>query len=195
LGQVDAFLERTPARLALAGSYGASPDHGPQGDEGSSVVSEITTGFSLSREDEQLRRENLKTVEYYMTLRGPERRNKRAPLFAENADFELTFTAACVPFGKAAMEWNTVGDFEMFPDWGFYHIEIYQTQNPNMFFVECDGRGKMILKNEPKSDRTYENHYIISFEMEHGKIKRLREIHNPCCLMRALGIPIPAVPL
>lgn len=158
-------------------------------------MSEMSAGFSLSPEDEELRQKNLKTVEYYMTLRGPERRAKRAPLFAENAGFELTFTANCVPFGKTAMEWNTVGDSEMFPDWGFYNAQIYQTQNPSMFFVECDGRGKMILRDEPESDRIYENHYIISFEMEDGRIKRLREIHNPCCIMRARGIPIPEVPL
>jgi phenazine biosynthesis protein len=158
-------------------------------------MADTPTTFSLSQEAERLRQKNLRTVEYYMTLRGPKRRDKRAPLFAEDAGFELTFTAACVPFEKSAMDWNTVGDREMFPDWGFHDSRIYQTQDPNMFFVECDGRGRMILEDDPDPERTYENHYIISFEMEEGKIKRLREIHNPCCLMKALGIPIPAVPL
>jgi phenazine biosynthesis protein len=151
--------------------------------------------FALTAEDEELRRKNLKTVEYYMTLRGPERRAKRAPLFADGAGFELTFTAACTPAAKPAMDWNTVGSFEMFPDWGFYDSVIYQTQDPSMFFVECDGRGRMILPDDPETLRIYENHYIISFEMQDGLIKRLREIHNPCCLMKALGVPLPVVPI
>jgi len=156
-------------------------------------MSDNTNSFYLNQRQEELRKKNLKTVEYYMTLRGMERREKRAPLFAENAAFELTFTAECVPDSRTAMEWNNVGDSEDFPDWGFYNAEIYQTQNPDMLFVECDGRGKLIIKGDADKNRVYENHYIISFEMEDGKIKRLREIHNPCCLMKALGIPIPKV--
>ena len=149
------------------------------------------SGYAWSDQNEGLRRKNLETIEYYMTLRGPERRDKRRPLFTEDAGFELTFTADCVPFGKSFKEWNDVGEQEKFPDWGFYNYEIYQTQNPNRIFVECDGRGKMIIDHDTGEESIYENHYIISFDMEDGKIKKIREIHNPCCLMKALSMSIP----
>lgn len=158
-------------------------------------MADTPQGFSLSEEDERARRQNLNTVEYYMTLSGPDRGKKRTPLFAENAVFELTFMPDCVPFRTTAVPWHTIRDPENFPDWQLFNAEIYQTQNPKMFFVECDGRGHMTVDGEPDQDRIYENHYILSFEMEDGKIKCLRELMNPCCLMKARGIPIPEVRL
>ena len=156
---------------------------------------ERTASFGLSSEDEQTRQQNLETVEYYMTLVGPDRGKKRMPLFTEDAAFELTFTADCVPFRTTATPWHTVRDPENFPDWTLYNAHVYQTQNPNMFFVECDGRGHMLLAGDTQQELIYENHYILSFEMENGKIKSLREFMNPCCLMKARGIPIPEVRL
>ncbi|MFL4273089.1 phenazine biosynthesis protein PhzA, partial [Pseudomonas aeruginosa] len=38
-----------------------------------------------------------------------------------------------------------------------------------------------------------ENHYIHSFELENGRIKRNREFMNPMQKLRALGIPVPQI--
>ncbi|WP_422766237.1 PhzA/PhzB family protein [Pseudomonas aeruginosa] len=38
-----------------------------------------------------------------------------------------------------------------------------------------------------------ENHYIHSFELENGRIKRNREFMNPMQKLRALGIAVPQI--
>ncbi|WP_422768404.1 PhzA/PhzB family protein [Pseudomonas aeruginosa] len=38
-----------------------------------------------------------------------------------------------------------------------------------------------------------ENHYIHSFELENGRIKRNREFMNPIQKLRALGIAVPQI--
>ncbi len=61
-----------------------------------------------------------------------------------------------------------------FPDWEWYNINIFGTDDPNHFWVECDGHGKILFPGYPEG--YYENHFLHSFELDDGKIKRNRGI-------------------
>ncbi|CAD5199071.1 hypothetical protein, partial [Pseudomonas sp. FEN] len=52
-----------------------------------------------------------------------------------------------------------------------------RNRRPNHFWVESDGRGSVNMPGYPKG--YCENHYIHSFELEDGRIKRNREFMNP----------------
>lgn len=88
---------------------------------------------------------------------------------------------------KAHGEWA----LKCFPDWRWKNIEIYDTQNPNMFWVECDGEGQILFPGYPEG--YYTNHFIHSFLMENGKIKQNREFMNPFQQLRALDIEVPKI--
>ncbi|MFP6370056.1 PhzA/PhzB family protein [Pseudomonas aeruginosa] len=78
-----------------------------------------------------------------------------------------------------------------FPDWEWHNVRIFETEDPNHFWVECDGRGKALVPGYPQG--YCENHYIHSFELENGRIKRNREFMNPIQKLRALGIAVPQI--
>ncbi len=52
-------------------------------------------------------------------------------------------------------------------------------------------RGKALVPGYPQG--YCENHYIHSFELESGRIKRNREFMNPIQKLRALGIAVPQI--
>ncbi|MFP6517723.1 PhzA/PhzB family protein, partial [Pseudomonas aeruginosa] len=70
-------------------------------------------------------------------------------------------------------------------------LVFFETEDPNHFWVECDGRGKALVPGYPEG--YCENHYIHSFELENGRIKRNREFMNPMQKLRALGIAVPQI--
>ncbi|WP_251827341.1 PhzA/PhzB family protein, partial [Pseudomonas aeruginosa] len=78
-----------------------------------------------------------------------------------------------------------------FPDWEWHNVRIFETEDPNHFWVECDGRGKALVPGYPQG--YCENHYIHSFELENGRIKRNREFMNPIQKLHALGIAVPQI--
>ncbi len=45
-------------------------------------------------------------------------------------------------------------------------MRIFETEDPNHFWVECDGRGKALVPGYPQG--YCENHYIHSFELKRG---------------------------
>ncbi len=61
-----------------------------------------------------------------------------------------------------------------FPDWEWHNVRIFETEDPNHFWVECDGRGKALVPGYPQG--YCENHYIHSFELENGRIKRTASV-------------------
>ena len=67
----------------------------------------------------------------------------------------------------------------------------HETRDPNQFWVECDGEGEIRYPDYPVG--TYRNHFIHSFELEDGRIRRNREFMNPFRQLRALGIEVPEV--
>ncbi|WP_275675374.1 PhzA/PhzB family protein [Streptomyces sp. MUM 178J] len=144
-------------------------------------------------EDAELRRRHRAVVEDYMSRKG-ENRLTRYLLFAEDGsaglytgDTEEPIVSRGLDKLKAHGAWS----LEVFPDWVWYNIEIFETQDPNRFWVECDGEGRIRYPDYPPGH--YRNHFLHSFLLRDGKIVTQREFMNPYQQMRALGIDIPVI--
>ena len=143
--------------------------------------------------DAELRRRNRAVVEDYLSRSG-ESRLTRYLLFTEDGSAGLYTADTVAPVVskgheklKAHGEWS----LKMFPDWVWYNIEIFETQDPNRFWAECDGRGKILYPAYPPG--YYENHFLHSFLLDDGRIVQQREFMNPFNQLRALGIEIPVI--
>ncbi|GAA2616153.1 phenazine biosynthesis protein PhzB [Streptomyces spororaveus] len=144
-------------------------------------------------DDAELRRNNRAIVEQYMNTRGQDRLERHL-LFTEDGSGGLWTTDTGEPIvirGRDTLAQHAVWSLKCFPDWVWTNIEIYETQDPNRFWVECDGEGKILFPGYPEGH--YKNHFIHAFEFENGKIKQEREFMNPNQQLRALGIPVPSV--
>jgi ketosteroid isomerase-like protein len=144
-------------------------------------------------DEAELRRINRATVETYMASRG-QARLERHQLFTEDGVGGLWTTDTGAPIainGRDRLGEHAVWSLKTFPDWEWYNVRVFETQDPNFFWVECDGRGKIRFADYPEG--YYENHFLHSFELENGKIKRQREFMNPFEQLRALGIPVPEI--
>ena len=156
-------------------------------------MSETTQPPQAFQDDAELRRNNRAIVEEYMNSRG-EDRLKRHLLFTEDGVGGLWTTDTGEPIairGRDTLGEHAVWSLKCFPDWVWTNVEIFETQDPNRFWVECDGEGKILFPGYPEG--YYRNHFIHSFEFENGKIKLEREFMNPNQQLRALGIPVPSV--
>lgn len=142
---------------------------------------------------DELRARNRRVVEDYMSRRG-EGRLTRYLLFTEDGSGGLWTNDTGAPIisrGRERLKEHGVWSLKCFPDWEWKNVQIYETQDPDRFWVECDGEGKILFPGYPPG--YYANHFIHSFLMEDGKIKQNREFMNPYEQMRALGIPIPGI--
>ncbi|BDU21153.1 PhzA/PhzB family protein [Dyella sp. GSA-30] len=142
---------------------------------------------------DDLRSRNRRVVEDYMSRRG-EGRLTRYLLFTQDGSGGLWTNDTGMPIiskGHDGLKAHGVWSLQCFPDWEWKNIQIYETQDPNRFWVECDGEGKILFPGYPPG--YYANHFIHSFLMEDGKIKQNREFMNPYEQMKALGIPIPGI--
>ncbi|MEV5463384.1 PhzA/PhzB family protein [Streptomyces cellulosae] len=129
------------------------------------VVSESVNSQGFSDEVE-LRRINRATVERYMKTRGQDRL-RRHELFTEDGVGGLWTTDTGEPVathGRDRLAEHAVWSLKCFPDWEWYNIQIFETQDPNHFWVECDGRGKILFGDYPEG--YYENHFLHSFELD-----------------------------
>lgn len=143
--------------------------------------------------DLDLRARNRATVERYLSMNGQERL-ERYQLFAEDGRGGLATTDDLKPMqavGREALRNADAFNSEFFPDWRWWDIEIFETQDPNRFWAECMGGGQILFPAYPPGK--YENRYIHSFELRDGLIVNYLEYMNPCAEMRALGIPVPKV--
>jgi hypothetical protein len=141
----------------------------------------------------EIRDRNRKIVEQYMNTKGQDRL-KRHELFTEDGCGGLWTSDTGEPIiikGKARLKDHAVWSLQCFPDWIWYNINIYDTQDPDMFWVECDGKGK--IKYKGYAEGNYENHFIHSFKFKDGKIHLQREFMNPCQQFRALGLTVPRI--
>ncbi|OTA18553.1 phenazine biosynthesis protein PhzB [Xenorhabdus vietnamensis] len=144
-------------------------------------------------QDNEVRQHNRLIVEKYMNTKGQDRL-KRHELFTEDGCGGLWTTDTGEPImtkSKARLSEHAVWSLKCFPDWCWYNIVIFDTQDPNIFWVECDGKG--IINFEGYPEGIYENHFIHYFEFENGKIKIQREFMNPCQQFKALGIELPKI--
>lgn len=143
--------------------------------------------------DDEVRRHNRAIVENYMTTRG-EDRLRRHLLFTEDGVGGLWTNDTGQPIaisGRDRLGEHGVWSLQCFPDWVWTNVEIFDTQDPNRFWVECDGEGQIVFPGYPVGH--YRNHFLHSFVFENGKIKQQREFMNPIEQYRALGIAIPTI--
>jgi len=143
--------------------------------------------------DDALRRRHRAVVEDYMSRKG-ETRLTRYLLFTPDGSGGLWTNDTGEPIvsrGHEGLKAHGAWSLKCFPDWEWKNVQIFETQDPNRFWVECDGEGQILFPGYPPG--YYSNHFIHSFLLENGKIKQNREFMNPYQQMRALGIPIPAI--
>ncbi|AYA39301.1 phenazine biosynthesis protein [Xenorhabdus nematophila] len=142
----------------------------------------------------QLREKNRKIVEKYLKFTKGEARLERHKLFAENAESGLWTTETGEPIiirGIENLARHAHWSLQCFPDWEWYNINIFTTDNPDHIWVECDGHGIIRFSGYP--ERYYENHFIHSFELCDGFIIRNREFMNPVNQLKALDIIVPKI--
>lgn len=152
-----------------------------------------TTRFPGSDEEIELRKINRATVEKYMNTRGEERL-RRHLLFTEDGVGGLWTNDTGQPIairGRDRLGEHAVWSLKCFPGWVWTNIQIFETHDPNFFWVECDGEGAIRFPGYPEGH--YRNHFLHSFRLENGKIKLQREFMNPFEQLRALGIPVPEI--
>ncbi|AZE83926.1 Phenazine biosynthesis protein PhzA [Pseudomonas orientalis] len=147
-------------------------------------------GFNNSLE---LRQKNRATVDQYMRTNG-EDRLRRHELFTPDGSGGSWNTETGEPLvfkGHAKLAALGVWLHTCFPDWQWHNVRVFETDNPNHFWVESDGRGTTRVPGYPEG--YCENHYIHSFELDNGKITQNREFMNPFAQLRALGIAVPTI--
>jgi ketosteroid isomerase-like protein len=154
------------------------------------TVSTQAEGFGT---DVDLRLRNRAVVADYMRRKG-DNRLTRYLLFTEDGSAGLYTSDTGEPVVsqgheklKAHGEWS----LRMFPDWEWMNVEIFETQDPDRFWVECDGEGQILYPDYPPGH--YRNHFIHAFLFEDGKIKQQREFMNPFQQLRALDIEVPKI--
>jgi len=145
---------------------------------------------TFSHDDDKLRSKNLATVKKYISMVVP--RLNRHKLFTDDCTWGLGFSERGRPIYVKGIkklakmdEMNT----RCFPDWKWRNIKIFQTQDPNFFWVECDGSGNALFSSYPPT--RHSAHFIHSFEMENGKIKFYREFFNPVKELLDFGFKVP----
>lgn len=152
-----------------------------------------TNTSNIQKDEINLRLKNRETVRDYMSRKGASRLT-RYRLFTEDGIAGLWTSDTGLPIMsqgheklKAHGEWS----LKMFPDWEWINVKIHETQDPNQFWVECDGEGKIRYPDYPPGH--YTNHFIHSFQLDDGLIKLNREFMNPFQQLRALGIEVPKI--
>ncbi len=94
---------------------------------------------------EVTRSENRLKVQAYMACKGKDRLT-RPHLFTNDGVGGLWTTESGEPIairGRNALERHAVWSLQCFPDWEWFNVEIFDTQSPDVFWVECDGHGKI----------------------------------------------------
>lgn len=137
--------------------------------------------YSLTEEEQNHQREvNRATVDYLMTLSGPDRNLKRRPHFADDGVFQLETLKP-----MSTNEWlGYIADDV--PQWGYYDPRVYSCpDDPCTFVVETYVVGKRL---DIQHDRTmYQDTILgamlIQFDLLDGKVKLFREVPNEAALL------------
>ena len=95
--------------------------------------------------------------------------DERLELYAADAVKELV-TMGLRWAGKAALKGNT----DQFPEWRWSNVEVWETEDPGNFWVECDGAGAKVFA-AGADPRPIGSHYIFNIRASGGKITLLRE--------------------
>ncbi|HEX2315139.1 MAG TPA: PhzA/PhzB family protein [Thermomonospora sp.] len=146
-----------------------------------------------STTEAELRSAHRAIVEKYLSTTEADRRN-RYLLFTENGTAALFFTDVGRPIvvrGRERLREHGELSLKVLPDWRWHDVTIFETQDPNRFWVECTGSGRILFPGYPPG--VYRNHFVHSFEFADGGIVAAREFTNPIEHMRALSIDTPRI--
>ena len=94
----------------------------------------------------ELRRRNRATVEHYMRMKGPNGCSGTA-CSSRTAAPATGPRKAANPWFSGAESLRRLAEWleRCFPDWEWHNVRIFETEDPNHFWVECDGRGKALV--------------------------------------------------
>ena len=77
---------------------------------------------------------------------------------------------------------------ESYPDWRWTNIKVFQSDDPNVFVIECDGSGTYVENGEAL--RTHADHYLHKFTLVDGKIAEYIEFNNPVQELTEMGYSV-----
>ncbi|QDY75183.1 PhzA/PhzB family protein [Streptomyces qinzhouensis] len=142
---------------------------------------------------QEVRERNRRAVERYLET-GAEARLRRYTLYTEDGTASLFYTDIGRPItvrGHEKLKRHGELSLEVLPDWRWSDVRIYETQDPDVVWVECDGEGTIRFPGYPEG--VYRNHFIHGFTLSDGRIVSSREYTNPIEHMRSLGIETPHI--
>lgn len=145
------------------------------------------------REGQSRRACNRRAVEMYLRT-GIAERLERHLLYVEDGSASLAMTDVGHPIvvsGRDNLRKHGELSVQVLPDWRWHDVTIIESVDPDVIWVECSGAGTIRFPGYPEG--RYENHFLLSFELEDGLIRRSREFSNPLEQMRALGIEVPRI--
>ncbi|WP_380278010.1 PhzA/PhzB family protein [Kitasatospora purpeofusca] len=140
-----------------------------------------------------LRARNRRAVERYLET-GPQARLRRYTLYTEDGTAALFYTDIGRPIvvtGRERLKRHNELSLEVLPDWQWSDVRLYETQDPDLVMVECEGEGTIRFPGYPEG--RYRNHFIHGFTLRDGLIAASREYTNPIEHMKALGIETPHI--
>lgn len=151
------------------------------------------TAAAVFTDHHDLRARNRRAVEQYMET-GAEARLRRYLLYTEDGTACLFNTDIGRPIlvkGREKLKRHGELSLKVLPDWQWIDVHIYETQDPAVIWVECDGEGMIRFPGYPEG--CYRNHFIHGFTLSDGRIASSREYTNPIEHMRALSIETPQI--
>lgn len=152
-----------------------------------------TTSETVFTDQHDLRERNRRAVEGYLET-GREARLRRYTLYTEDGTASLFYTDIGRPIvvrGREKLKRHGELSLQVLPDWQWSDIHLYQTQDPRVIWVECEGAGDIRFPGYPQGH--YRNHFIHGFTLEDGRILASREYTNPIEHMRSLSIETPRI--
>ncbi|GCB50880.1 PhzA/PhzB family protein [Streptomyces sp. NL15-2K] len=151
------------------------------------------TAAPVFTDHHDLRARNRRAVEQYMET-GAEARLRRYDLYTEDGTASLFYTDIGRPIvvrGREKLKRHGELSLKVLPDWRWTDARVYETQDPAVIWVECDGEGTIRFPGYPEGH--YRNHFIHGFTLSDGRIVSSREYTNPIEHMRALSIETPHI--
>ncbi|CAN3981623.1 PhzA/PhzB family protein [Kitasatospora purpeofusca] len=151
------------------------------------------TSPQIFTDHHDLRARNRRAVEQYLET-GPEARLRRYTLYTEDGTAALFYTDIGRPIvvtGREKLKRHNELSLEVLPDWRWFDVHVYETQDPGQVMVECDGEGTIRFPGYPEGH--YRNHFIHGFTLRDGLIAASREYTNPIEHMKSLGIETPHI--
>ncbi|MER7705290.1 PhzA/PhzB family protein [Kitasatospora sp. NPDC097605] len=151
------------------------------------------TSPQIFTDHHDLRARNRRAVERYLET-GPQARLSRYTLYTEDGTAALFYTDIGRPIvvtGREKLKRHNELSLEVLPDWQWSDVRLYETQDPDLIMVECDGEGTIRFPGYPEG--RYRNHFIHGFSLRDGLIAASREYTNPIEHMKSLGIRTPHI--